>query len=85
MAAGFREFLSAWTDFRQEAEEYRELDPEHVVVFTHASGRGKTSGLDLRGTWSKALALFCIRHGKVTRLAVYADRDRALADLGLEG
>jgi ketosteroid isomerase-like protein len=84
MAAGFREFLSAWTDFRQEALEYRELDPEHVVVFTHASGRGKTSGLDLRGTWSKAIALFRIRDGKVIRIALYGDRDRALADLGVE-
>jgi ketosteroid isomerase-like protein len=84
MAAAFREFLGAWSDFRHQAEEYHEPDPEHVVVFTLASGRGKTSGMDLRGTWSKAVAVFRIRDGKVTRLALYGDRDRALADLGLE-
>jgi ketosteroid isomerase-like protein len=83
MAAGFREFLTAWTDFRQEAEDYREVDREHIVVFTLASGLGKTSGMDLAGTWAKAAAVFQIRGGKVMRLVLYVDRQRALADLGL--
>jgi ketosteroid isomerase-like protein len=83
MAEGYREFLSAWTDFRQQAEGYREVDSERIVVFTLASGRGRTSGMDLRGAWSKAAAVFQIRDGKVIRLALYGDRERALADCGL--
>jgi hypothetical protein len=29
---GYREFLSAWEEVRVEADEYRELDSEHVLV-----------------------------------------------------
>jgi ketosteroid isomerase-like protein len=83
MAQGFREFLSAWSNFRQQAEEYHEVDSERLVVFTLASGRGRTSGMDLGGTWSKAAAVFQIRDGKVIRLSLYGDRERALADCGL--
>jgi ketosteroid isomerase-like protein len=83
MAEGFRNFLDAWDDLRVEAEEYRELDDERVLVLVHQGGRGKTSGLDLGQIGPRGAALFHIRDGTVTRLAVYADHDRALADLGL--
>jgi hypothetical protein len=39
--------LSAWEDFTQRAEEYRQLDAERVLVLTRVSGRGKRSGLEL--------------------------------------
>ena len=84
MAAGWRDFLSAWDEFRIKADGYRELDNERVLVLTRQGGRGKTSGLDLgrmRGKGGAALFHFC--GGKVTRLVFYWERDRALADLGL--
>ena len=84
MPEGFRDWTSAWEGYRTEAEEYRELDDERVLVLTHDSGRGKASGLDLAEIGPKAAALFHVRHDKVTRLVAYFDRDRALADLGLE-
>ena len=83
MAEGFRNYLSAWEDFRTQAEEYRELDDERVLVLTRYSGRGKTSGLELGQTREKAATLFHLRDGAVTKLVVYATSDRALADLGL--
>jgi len=79
------DFLSAWEDVRIEADEYRELDGERVLVLTQGSGRGKTSGPELTQMRTQGAHLFHVRYGKVTRFVVYWGRDRALADLRLEG
>ncbi len=78
-----RDFLSAWEDWRVEAEEYRELDDERALVLTRVSGRGKTSGLDIEQVMNRGAHLFHIRDGKVARMVSYWNRERALADLGL--
>jgi ketosteroid isomerase-like protein len=83
LAEGWRDWPSAWEKFRVEAEEYRELDDERVVVLTRLSGRGKTSGVDLSLAPAQGAHVFSIRDGKVTRFVAYWDRGRALADLGL--
>jgi ketosteroid isomerase-like protein len=85
MAEVWRDWLSAWEDMNIEAQEYRELDDERVLVLGRYSGRGKTSGLELGPMGAKGALLFHIRDGKVTRFVGYWDRDRALADLGLAG
>jgi ketosteroid isomerase-like protein len=84
LAEGARDVLSAWEEYRIEAAEFRELDDERVLVFTRASGQGKASGLDVGQIRAEGTDVFHIRQGKVTKLVLYADRDRALADLGLE-
>jgi len=43
MAEAWRGILSSWEELRVEAEEYRELDGERVLVVNHFSGRGKAS------------------------------------------
>jgi ketosteroid isomerase-like protein len=83
MAEGFRSILGVWEEYRTEVEEYRELDDERVLVLMHLSGRGKTSGLELEQLRTKGANLFHVREGKVTRLVLYFNLDRALADLGL--
>jgi ketosteroid isomerase-like protein len=83
MAQGFRDWVSAWEEFRIEADEYRELDDERVLVLTHAGGRGKTSGLEVGQMRADGASVFHVRGGKVTRLVVYVDRETGLADLGL--
>jgi ketosteroid isomerase-like protein len=83
MAEGWRDVLGAWEDFRAEAEEYREIDGDRVLVLHRFGGRGKTSGLDLGQMRAESAHLFHIYGGKVTRLVHYFDRERALADLGL--
>src|SRR2546422_9583544 len=57
MAEGWREWLGAWEEFRAEADEYRELDDERVLVLDTFSGRGKTSGLEVGRTRPKGASL----------------------------
>jgi ketosteroid isomerase-like protein len=83
MAEAARDWVSAWKDWHAEAEEYRELDNERVLVLSRRGGRGKTSGLEIERLQSKGAAVWHVRDGKVTRLVIYWDRDPALADLGL--
>lgn len=83
MAGAWREVLAAWEGLRVEAEEYRELDDERVLVLNRNTGRGKTSGLELGRMHTRGANVFVIRLGKVTRLVAYWNRERALADLGL--
>jgi ketosteroid isomerase-like protein len=82
MAEGWRQWLAAWDDYSAEADQYREPDGERVVVFGRMSGRGRTSGVKVETQFVNALD---IQAGKVTHLRLYSDRDRARADLGLEG
>jgi ketosteroid isomerase-like protein len=73
--------LASWQQLRPEVQECRELDSERVLVLMALRGVGKTSGLETPG---RSAVLFHIQAAKVTRLVVYADRERALTDLGLK-
>lgn len=79
----WRDALSAWNDWRIEADEYRELDDERVLVLIHRTGRGKTSGLEMGQFLTNGANLFHVRDGKVTRIVNYYERERVFADLGL--
>ena len=83
MAAGWREWLSAWKGLRIEVEQYIELDERRILVLSRGVARGAVSGLDTDEMRSEAVALIHVRDGRVTRLIISWDRDRALADLGL--
>jgi ketosteroid isomerase-like protein len=85
LAEAFRDFLSAWEGFRVVVDGCRQLDEERVLALTHAGGRGRTSGVELGQTPARLAHLFHVRGGKVTKLVVYFDRQRALADLGIAG
>jgi ketosteroid isomerase-like protein len=84
LAEAMRQTLPAWDRFVTRVDEYRELDTERVLVLLHTEGRGKASGVELGALGHHGAQVVYIRDGKVTRIAVYYDRDRALADLGLE-
>jgi hypothetical protein len=84
MSEGWREVLNAWEGYRVEEARYRTLDHKRVLVLSHQTGRGKASGFDLGQMRTENGTLFHITDGKVTRLVIYWNGDRALADLGLE-
>jgi hypothetical protein len=83
MANAWRDWLSAWRDFSVEADEYRELDDDRVLVLVRFAGRGKTSGIEVGQVWNLGASVFQIRSGRVTQLRLYTDFQRAFADLGL--
>lgn len=76
----WQEWLDAWEEISVEAEGFRELEPDRILVAWTMSARGKTSGLRLQ---TRTASLFYVQDGKVTRLVHYIDPERALADLGL--
>jgi ketosteroid isomerase-like protein len=85
MAKAWGEVLAAYTDISIVVEEIRQLDDERVLVLSAFAGRGKASGIDAsKGIQNAGATLWQIRNGKVVRHGFYFDRDRALADLGLE-
>ena len=84
LVEAMRQTLPAWDRFVAHVDEYRELDTERVLVLLHMSGRGKASGLELSALGDRGAQVVHIRKGKVTRIAVYFNRERALVDLGLE-
>jgi len=58
MVERWREAEAAWEDQRVEADEYRELGDECVLVLFHRSGRGKASGLELGHLLTQGAAVF---------------------------
>ena len=83
MGQRWREWMSVWEDYRTESEEFRELDGGRVLVLMYHDERGKASGVGIEGMKTPGANVFDIRDGKVTRVALYWNREDALADLGI--
>ena len=83
MVEGWRAYLDAWDDYYSEPVEMRELDEERVLVFDQVRGRAKASGVDLGQISAYGADVWHVRAGKVVRIAIYFERERALADVGL--
>ncbi len=83
MAEAWHKWLEAWESYRVEVDEYRRLDDERILVLMLHCGRGKASGLDVEQTKRAGANVLHVRDGRVTRIVLYWDRERALADLGI--
>jgi len=75
--------LSAWRDHRAAGEEYRELADGGILTLTTFSGRGQASGIELPKALARGASVMYVHDGLVTKIVLYMNRDRALADLGL--
>src|SRR6476469_7514252 len=81
MSRSVRDYMEAWESYGITADELRELDGERVLALVLLSGHGKASGVDLADAGGKGAEVWHLHDGVVTRLHMYWDRDRALADL----
>jgi len=84
MVEGYRHVMNAWDDYRIEAQDYRALGDNRVLVLIRLGGRAKASGLELGQLHPHTAGVFKVREGKISAIALYWSRERALADLGLE-
>jgi ketosteroid isomerase-like protein len=85
MAEAFRDWVTGWKDFRAIADDFYELDEERVLVLSHGSGHSRTTDIELEQIAIRGGAnLFHVQGGKVTKTAIYYDRERAFADLGVD-
>jgi ketosteroid isomerase-like protein len=65
--------LAAWEDFRAKPEEVIDHG-DRVLVLNHISGRGRGSGADVSALTA---TLWTVENGRVVRLALYWDTERA--------
>ena len=69
-----RTWLSEWEHWTIRADDYLEFE-DHVVVLTSYQGRGKGSGALIE---QHGAHVFQLRDGKVIRLEIFANRERAI-------
>ena len=74
MEWGWSEGFPGREDWRVEVEDYLEIG-HHVVVLASYRGRGKGRGLEIR---QQEAHVFGLRDGKVVRLEIFADREKAI-------
>jgi ketosteroid isomerase-like protein len=80
MDSTWQDWLAAWDEYRVELEQLREVSEDCILSLVRASGRTGGSGATVQ---HQSANIFRVSNGRVIRLALYADRDRAFADLGL--
>jgi hypothetical protein len=84
MLEEFRDWIRVWSDWAVSADDYVVLDANRILVLFEQSARMKVSGADAERVRFLGATLFDVRNDLITRIVQYMDRDRALADLGLE-
>lgn len=80
MQAFTREWLAQWRGYRIVADEVRAVGADTVFVAVRQLAAGRHSGVEVE---SPGFCVWTVRGGKVVRLSLHYDRDRALEAAGL--
>jgi hypothetical protein len=83
MSVAWRNVLNAWGDYRAGAEGFRDLESGDILALAVFSAPGPASGSDVTQVLARGVSVMRIHEGRVRKLVVFFDRDRAFADLGL--
>lgn len=75
------EWLTPWESYRTEIEEIADLGDEVLLAVRDFARRA----VNAPEVAVSSAAIWTVRDGKVTQITFYADRAKALTDLGLEG
>ena len=70
MRGWYAKVVDAFEDLRFEVEEFIDTTGDHVVLVNRATGHGRGSGATVELAFSTVVTL---KHGKVTKVIVYAD------------
>ena len=79
MQGAFRPYWETFDDFRVEIEEVVHADESHVITRVRDGGRMKGSDSEV---WNRFYHVWTFAHGKVARLSIHTDRERALDAVG---
>jgi ketosteroid isomerase-like protein/catechol 2,3-dioxygenase-like lactoylglutathione lyase family enzyme len=75
-----REYWDTFENFQVELREVIQADDEQVVTAVRDGGRPKGSDAEV---WNRFFHVWAFRNGKILRLSVHTDRDKALEAAGL--
>jgi|SRR5687768_4555777 len=76
----FGDWFNSFRDSRFDIEEVQALPGGAVLLVADFAGRGRTSGVAVRG---KVVWVYRLQGGKVARVEGYASRDEAVEAVGL--
>jgi ketosteroid isomerase-like protein len=70
-------------DFRLDIERLEAVGPDRVLAFERGTASGRTSGINFREQGIPFGTVYDLADGKIRRVRVFADRQKALEAVGL--
>jgi hypothetical protein len=78
---GWRDFLDTFESFRNDIEEFIEVDPDTILILSRQRATTATGGVEMD---NEAAAIFRFDHGQLREIEFHLDREAAAKAAGLE-